>query len=104
VDTELAVQDNKESRSYDALLDGKVVGSVIYEHASPQRIVFRSTIVDPQMRGHGIGSKLVKAALDDVRAQGLTVTAYCSFVERYFAEHPEYADLVDPTFPGHPRR
>ena len=104
---ELTVRDNPESDSYDALIEDKVVGSIVYQRghdlAGP-RIIFRSTVVDPQMRGHGIGSKLVKAALDDVRAQGATLTSYCSFVDEYIADHQEYADLVDRTHPGQSHR
>ena len=103
VNTELIVRDNNESSSYDALIGDKVVGRIIYERGhdlAGRRIIVRSTVVDPTMRGHGIGSKLVKAALDDVRAQGATLTSYCSFVDEYVADHQEYADLVDRTHPG----
>ena len=44
--------------------------------------------------GKGIGSKLVKGALDQVRAAGLKVVANCEFVKGYIGKHPEYADLI----------
>ena len=46
------------------------------------------------MEGHGNGSALARAALDDARAQGLTVIPYCSFVRGYIEHHPEYRPLV----------
>jgi predicted GNAT family acetyltransferase len=46
----------------------------------------------------GLGSTLVKGALDDVRANGRSVVAKCSFVRGYIDKHEEYADLV--TSPG----
>jgi predicted GNAT family acetyltransferase len=41
-----------------------------------------------------IGSKLIKGALDQVRADGLKVIAQCPFVKAYIEKHPEYADLL----------
>jgi predicted GNAT family acetyltransferase len=37
---------------------------------------------------------MVEGALDDIRSQGLTVKAGCSFVADYLAKHPEYSDLL----------
>ena len=48
----------------------------------------------PELGGKGIGSQLVKGALDQVRADGLKVIAQCPFVKGYIDKHPEYADLV----------
>jgi predicted GNAT family acetyltransferase len=100
---EIAVRDNAESRTYDALIGDQVVGTIVYEHAGP-RLVFRHTIVEPEFRGRGIGTMLVTRALDDVRAKGVTLTNYCGFVSEFIAAHPGYADLIDAEHPGHPRR
>lgn len=45
------------------------------------------------MEGLGIGGRLVREALDDVRAQGLQVLPICPFVQAWLARHPDYADL-----------
>jgi predicted GNAT family acetyltransferase len=37
----------------------------------------------PELGGKGIGSKLIKGALDQVRADGLKVIAQCPFVKAY---------------------
>ena len=100
---ELDVRDNMESLCYDALIDGEVIGTVVYEYSGP-RIVFLHTIVDPEFRGRGIGTTLVAAALDDVRARGLKLSNYCGFVAEFIEANPEYADLIDAQHPGHPRR
>jgi hypothetical protein len=100
---EIAVRDNAESQTYDALIGDQVIGTIVYEHAGP-RIVFRHTIVEPEFRGRGIGTTLVTRALDDVRAKGITLTNYCGFVSEFIAAHPGYADLIDAEHPGHPRR
>ena len=47
-----------------------------------------------ELGGKGIGSKLVKGALDQVRADGLKVVAQCPFVKGWIGKHPDYADLL----------
>lgn len=100
---EVTIRDNAESLCYDALVGGEVVGTIVYEHAGP-RMVFRHTIVEPEFRGRGIATTLVRAALDDVRAKGMTLSNYCGFVAEFIATHPDYADLIDADHPGLPRR
>ena len=102
----IVVRDNTESRSYDAMIGDRIVGSVIYEtvhEGGHTRIVFRSTIVEPELRDRGIGAVMVEAALDDVRAKGATLTNHCSFVEDFIAANPQYADLLDAVHPGRAR-
>ena len=98
---EVTVEDNIQSRTYDVLVDGEVAGSIVYEQAGDRRLVFTHTIVEPRFRGRGVGNVLVRGALDDVRAKGVTLTNFCDFVADYIDAHPEYADLLDATQPGH---
>jgi predicted GNAT family acetyltransferase len=98
---EVIVTNNAESRSYDAFVDGELAGSIVYEHGGDLRVVFTHTFVEPRFRGRGIGNALVREALDDVRAKGLTLTNFCDFVARYIDAHPDDADLLDATHPGH---
>jgi predicted GNAT family acetyltransferase len=64
-------------------------------------VVFTHTFIAPRFRGHGVGNLLVRGALDDVRAKGLTLTNFCDFVGGFIDAHPEYADLLDAAHPGH---
>jgi hypothetical protein len=50
--------------------------------------------VPKELEGKGIGSRLIKGALDQVRAAGLKVVAQCPFVKAYIGKHAEYADLL----------
>ena len=52
------------------------------------------TDVDPKWEGQGVGSELVRGALDDLRARGLKVRPLCPFVAAFIRRHPEYEDLV----------
>ena len=92
------------------VLDGTDVVAVLYYGDEPapgaggesSRTVrdLRSTVVSPSRNGEGLGSKLVRRALDDARSQGVTVRATCWFVEGWIQRHPEYADLVEPSEPA----
>jgi len=50
--------------------------------------------VPVSLQGQGIGSRLVRAVLEKIRADGLKVVPRCSFVSAYLARHPEFNDLV----------
>ncbi len=52
------------------------------------------TIVPQEMEGKGIGSRLVRGALDEARRRGLRVNPICPFVSAYIERHPEYRDLL----------
>ena len=57
-------------------------------------ITFVHTEVPPELGGKGIGSQLIRGALDQVRAEGLKVIAQCPFVKAYIDKHQDYADLL----------
>ena len=57
-------------------------------------ITFRHTEVPPELEGRGIGSRLVRGALEFARAQGLKVVPQCPFVAAYMAKHSEFNDLL----------
>ena len=56
------------------------------------RLVFTHTEVPPADEGKGVGSRLVRAALDDARARGFRILPACSFVVAFVRRHPEYGD------------
>ncbi|HEY0045070.1 MAG TPA: GNAT family N-acetyltransferase [Allosphingosinicella sp.] len=57
-------------------------------------LAFVHTEVPEELEGQGIGSVLVKGALDRVRELGLKILPLCSFVRHYVETHPETQDLV----------
>lgn len=92
-DGEVRVGDNAGAHRYEALVDGEVAGYLVYR-LEPGLITLLHTEVDPAFEGHGVGSRLVAAALDDIRSRGLSIRPFCPFVRSYIARHPEYTDLV----------
>ena len=86
------VSDNPAQHRYELEVDGHIAAS--YYEIADGVITFVHTEVPPELGGKGIGSKLIKGALDQVRAGGLKVIAQCPFVKAYIEKHPEYADLL----------
>lgn len=91
---ELTVTDVPEAGRYEVRDGDRVLGLAAYRRQGEQ-VVFTHTEVDPDAEGEGVGSTLVRGALDDVRAHGRRVVPLCSFVRGYIERHPGYADLVD---------
>jgi predicted GNAT family acetyltransferase len=90
---EITVRDNPEESRYEIRDGDRVLGFAAYERRG-DTTVFTHTEVDPDAGRDGLGSTLVRAALDDVRARGGSVVPQCSFVRGWIERHPDYADLV----------
>ena len=80
---DVTVRNNTDAGSYDAVVDGQVVGMVVYERKG-DRIIVRHTIVQPEHRGQGIATTLVRAALDDTPRSSSMVENLNSRLRRYF--------------------
>jgi predicted GNAT family acetyltransferase len=93
-DGQVQVRHNQPVRSYEAVVDGVVVGTLIYETAGGRRSLTH-TFVDPSHRGRGIAAALARYALDDAKADGVRARAVCGYVAAYVGRHPEYQDTVD---------
>ena len=87
-----AVSNNPAHHRYELAVDGHIAAT--YYQIADGVITFVHTEVPPELGGKGIGSILIKGALDQVRAAGLKVIAQCPFVKAYIDKHPDYADLL----------
>jgi len=87
-----AVLDNPTRHRFELELDGHMALS---EYTlAPGVITFVHTVVPPELEGRGVASRLMKAALDQVRARGLKVVAKCPFVAAFIAKHADYRNLL----------
>jgi thioredoxin reductase (NADPH) len=87
------VTDASDRRRFEIAIDGAVLGFAEYRRR-PGVISFTHTEIDPAHNGEGLGTLLVKAALDTARAEGLAVLPYCPFVQGFINRHRDYLDLV----------
>jgi predicted GNAT family acetyltransferase len=85
------VRDNKAEQEFELVVDGH---RALAAYQMEDTIVFTHTIVPKAIEGRGVASKLIRAALDSARDQGLKVVAQCPFVAAYMQRHPETRDLL----------
>ena len=94
VDSEPTVLDVAESSRFEIRVDGSLAGFAQYRMKDPRLIVFTHTEIDDAYEGRGLGSTLIRAALDTARSRGLAVRPDCPFVRAYIGRHSDYLDLV----------
>lgn len=87
------VTDNPAESRYEIRVDGELAGFAHYRSTS-EAVVFDHTEVDDDREGEGLGGRLARGALNDVRAKGRRVIAECPFIKDWIAKHDDYADLV----------
>ena len=87
------VRNNTAEHRYELTVEGHLAAT--YYQIANGVITFVHTEVPDALAGRGVGSKLVKGALDQVRSQSLKVVAQCPFVKAYIEKHAEYADLLN---------
>ncbi len=89
---QVEVKDNPAAHQYEAHVGGHMA-FIEYERDG-DRITLIHTEVPRELEGRGLAGKMAQFALDDARAQGLTVIPSCPYIQGYIRRHQEYADLV----------
>lgn len=87
------IKDNPADSRFELAIGDHIAAA--YYRKTPGEITFTHTEVPQALAGQGIGSKLIRGALDAVRKQGLRVVAQCPFVSAYIGKHPEFSDLLN---------
>lgn len=90
---DIEVRNDGERSRYEIIVDGQLAGIADYRVVG-DTVVFPHTEIEPARQGQGLGARLVKGALDDVRAGGRTVVPRCWYVAQFIDDHPEYRDLL----------
>ncbi len=92
--TNAIVRHDEQQQRYVLEVDGKELGVASYQQDG-ERQVFTHTEVDPSLEGQGMGSKLIRESLEDVRTRGNRIVPQCEFVAAYVNKHDEWSDIVD---------
>lgn len=88
----LTVKNNKEKNRFEIELDG---ATAFVDYSEQNGVVaLTHTEVPPAFEGKGVGSKLVKGALEMVKNENKKVNPLCSFVAGYIERHTEFQSLV----------
>jgi uncharacterized protein len=87
-----SVRNNAALSRFELDLDG---GTAVANYELGDGVIaFTHTEVPLPARGAGVGSRLIREALETVRTLRLKVVARCSFVRDYLAKHREFDDLI----------
>lgn len=86
------VTNNRDEQRYEVKMNELLAVLTYKQHAG--QIVFLHTGVPLALEGRGIASQLASFALEDARAQHLTVVPLCPFVASYIRRHQEYLVLL----------
>ena len=98
MDTEpLLVRDNPERHRFEIDLGDGTFAIAEYT-LRPGKIMFTHTEVPEAHEGKGIGTTLIRFALDAARDRGLKVVPICPFFAAYMRKHAEVQDLLDPAW------
>ncbi|MDT0539010.1 GNAT family N-acetyltransferase [Croceitalea sp. P059] len=84
--------DNQANKQYELHIDS-LIPRIEYIKAQ-DKIYLTHTEVPIELEGKGIGSKLVKLVLEDIKLKELTLVPMCPFVAMYIKRHPEWKSLV----------
>ncbi len=87
---------NPQARPFELRSGDEVLGWIDYLPAGGS-VIFAHTEITPGHEQQGLGSVLVRRALDQLRERGTTVIPTCPFTAAFIRRHPEYAEVVDPS-------
>ncbi|MGW4770408.1 GNAT family N-acetyltransferase [Nocardia sp. NPDC004278] len=89
------LEHNVADTRFEIYLDDTLAGYADYAERDDQKVRdFHHTMTFPEFRGRGVAAQVVEYALNDSRAEGFAIIPTCWYVEKYIADHREYADLV----------
>jgi len=83
------VIDNTDASRFELRADGRLA-ELVY-HVRGDRLVLVHTEVPIEMEGHGVGGRLVTAAVDRAVREGLTLVPLCPFARGWLQRHPDAA-------------
>lgn len=89
----VTVRDNPAKDQFEIWVGDALAGVTTYRLTGSDLSLLH-TEIDPAFEGRGLGSVLVRGALNGAAGRGLGVLPYCPFVLRYVRRHPDHLHLV----------
>ena len=87
------LEQNEKNGFFKVTIDGTEQGRMTFVYAGLDKIIIDHTEVRPGNEGKGLGKKMVTAAVEMARANGLTILPLCPFAKAVFDKTPEFNDV-----------
>ncbi|WP_374275008.1 GNAT family N-acetyltransferase [Brevundimonas sp.] len=92
------IRNDVDGKRYVLDVDG--AEAVVTYNLNGENLMITETLVPQALEGRGLAKRLAVHVLDDARARDLKVLPVCPFFAGYLQKHPDYADVVHPTYRG----
>ncbi|MDL2261873.1 N-acetyltransferase [Bacteroidales bacterium OttesenSCG-928-I21] len=90
------IQKNYEDSGIIKAMDDNIeIGKMTYVWAGLDKFIIDYTYVKDSYTGEGIGSELVKSAVDYARDNNIKIIPLCPFASNIFKKNPEYSDVLN---------
>lgn len=85
---------NPARNRFELPIEGDILALADYQRDAQGHLVMLHTEVPDAYAGQGLASALAKGVFAIAREQGFKLVLRCSFLEAWYARHPEYGDVV----------
>ncbi|MHB8643590.1 MAG: GNAT family N-acetyltransferase [Gaiellaceae bacterium] len=90
---EFGVADNPAEERYELWHNGELAGWIDCALRHDNLVLLHTEVQEPR-RNRGLGSRLVRSTLDDLRTSGRLMVPICPFITAFIRNNPEYRDLI----------
>ena len=91
---EVLQEDNGKKGEFYVEVNGSRDALMAYTWAGEDKIIIDHTEVGDNLRGQGVGYKLLEASVNFMRAKGIKVIPLCPFAKSVFDKKAEYNDVL----------
>jgi hypothetical protein len=100
VDNQEAIVDNQVESRFEAVVGGQRA-ELVYRIDGDRLTIVHTGVPEP-LNGHGLGGRLVAAAVQKAADEGYTVVPVCSFAALWLDEHKDASRLAPIEWPTRP--
>jgi predicted GNAT family acetyltransferase len=92
-DAKVEREDAAAKGRYRLVIDG-VEAEMTYSRAGEGLVIIDHTHVPESLRGRRVGERMVQAAVEDARRDGVAIIPLCPFAKAQIDRHPEWQDVL----------
>lgn len=76
------------------IMNGEKLAEMTYSIAGPELIIVDHTEIDEQLKGQGVGKKLLLEIVKKARSENFKIMPLCPFATSVFAKDPAIRDVL----------